>query len=82
MKNGKAILGILAGVAAGTAIGILIAPHKGWRTRKFIKRGADQLADLVKERMEERLEDVYKGLGLPECKHNDKSEQRVKVNQL
>lgn len=58
MNTGKAVAGILAGIAVGTAIGIMIAPHKGWRTRKFMKRRARDLADLVNEKIEEKLEDV------------------------
>ena len=60
MNNGKAMLGILAGVAVGTAIGILVAPHKGSRTRKFIKRRAEDVADLVNEKIEEKIEDAMR----------------------
>lgn len=76
MKNGKALLGIIAGIAAGTAIGVLIAPHKGWRTRKFIKRRVSDLADVFNEKIEEKLED---SLGRPfrKCK---KSEQPSEKN--
>ncbi len=36
MSRGKIVLGALAGVAAGTLIGILFAPDKGSSTRKKI----------------------------------------------
>lgn len=68
MNKGKILLGILAGVAAGTAIGILIAPHKGWRTRKLIKRRAKDIAAIVDEKIEERIEDVKEKLRLAKCK--------------
>ena len=36
MSTGKVMLGILAGLAAGEALGILFAPDKGSETRKKI----------------------------------------------
>lgn len=38
MKTGKALLGIVAGVTVGTAIGLLLAPGKGSSSRRSIKK--------------------------------------------
>lgn len=47
MNTGKLVLGFLAGIAAGAALGILFAPDKGSVTRKKISRkGEDSLEDL------------------------------------
>jgi len=47
MNTGKLVLGFLAGIAAGAALGILFAPDKGSATRKKISRkGEDSLEDL------------------------------------
>jgi gas vesicle protein len=42
MNNGKALLGLLAGIAVGATLGILFAPEKGTVTRKRVtKKGED-----------------------------------------
>ena len=51
MNNGKLIVGILAGVAAGALLGILFAPDKGSETRKKIMRKGKQYMDDLKENM-------------------------------
>ena len=40
MASTKSFLSILAGLAAGAAIGILYAPDKGWKTRARVKKAA------------------------------------------
>lgn len=45
MKSGKVILGALAGVAIGAALGILFAPDKGTSTRKKISKKRDDVVD-------------------------------------
>ncbi len=47
MDNGKILLGVLAGVAAGATLGILFAPDSGTNTRKKImKKGEDYAGNL------------------------------------
>lgn len=47
MSSGKVLLGILAGVAAGATLGILLAPDKGSATRrKIIQKGDDYVSEL------------------------------------
>ncbi|MDE3125896.1 MAG: YtxH domain-containing protein [Bacteroidota bacterium] len=43
MSTQKLLVGILSGVAAGVAIGLLTAPAKGSETRKKIADAADDL---------------------------------------
>jgi gas vesicle protein len=47
MSTGKVLLGVLAGVATGALLGVLLAPDKGSETRKkIIKKGSDSFDDL------------------------------------
>ena len=50
MSAGKVFLGVLAGLAAGTVLGILIAPDKGSITRKKIARKSEDYADAVRDK--------------------------------
>jgi gas vesicle protein len=47
MKNGKVILGVLAGAATGAILGILFAPDKGVKTRKKIAKRSRKYVDDV-----------------------------------
>ncbi len=48
MKAGtKIAVGVVGALAAGVAIGLLMAPEKGSDTRKRLKRRADDLADQI-----------------------------------
>jgi len=50
MNSGKVVLGLLAGVAAGAILGILLAPEKGKVTRgKISKKGHDISDDLTEK---------------------------------
>jgi len=58
MSSGKVLLGLLAGVAAGAALGILLAPDKGEVTRKKIITKGNDYADGLNERVSGLLESV------------------------
>ena len=58
MGSGKAMLGVLAGIAAGAALGILFAPGKGSNTRKNISRKTEDLVDAVNDKLEEKFGEV------------------------
>ena len=58
MNTGKVLLGVLAGAATGALLGVLFAPHKGTVTRKKISRNSGYLADQVKGKFGEFVDNI------------------------
>ena len=56
MKTSKTIIGVLGGVAVGTALGILFAPDKGTNTRKKIAKKSNDAKDSIKNCVTDILE--------------------------
>lgn len=53
MKAGKILLGVITGVAAGAAAGLLFAPKKGADTRRRISETSDNYLQNAKSRLNE-----------------------------
>ncbi len=58
MATVKVLAGVLAGMAIGAAIGILIAPHKGSKTRKNIMSKGEDLAKNINKKIDEKFSDL------------------------
>ena len=58
MSKGKVLLGVLAGVAIGAALGVLFAPDKGWNTRKRISKKAEDLTEDLRDKFEEFMDTI------------------------
>ena len=56
MNSGKVLLGVLSGVAAGAALGILFAPAKGSKTRKRITQKKNKYADELEEKFNDFMD--------------------------
>jgi gas vesicle protein len=56
MTKVKMMLGIFGGLAIGTLIGVLLAPDKGERTRRKIRRKSEDLADAVNDKIDAKFE--------------------------
>ncbi len=58
MSTGKILLGVLAGMAAGAAAGILLAPDKGSETRKKISKRSDKFLSDIRGSFGELIDGV------------------------
>lgn len=54
--NAKVVAALLAGLAAGAALGILFAPEKGSETREKLNDSLKDLSDALKERTAEQVD--------------------------
>jgi len=58
MNSSKVVLGVLAGVAIGSVLGLLFASEKGSKTRQRILNSGEDLVDDLKERFDAVLENA------------------------
>ncbi|MDB5019184.1 MAG: hypothetical protein JWQ28_311 [Pedobacter sp.] len=53
--NSKVLIGLLAGLAAGSALGLLFAPESGTETRGRLGQSIKDLGDTIQERAADQL---------------------------
>ncbi|WP_069659566.1 YtxH domain-containing protein [Arcticibacter eurypsychrophilus] len=56
--DSKVLLALLAGIAAGAALGILFAPEKGTETRDKFNDALKNLGDTIKDRAAEEIDNL------------------------
>ena len=56
--NSKILVGVLAGLAAGAALGLLFAPDKGSETRDKLSQSLKDLGDAIKDRAAEEINNL------------------------
>ena len=57
-RNSGIVLGLLAGAAIGSLLGVLFAPEKGSETRKRVRRKAEDFRDEALDRYEDLKEEA------------------------
>jgi gas vesicle protein len=56
--NSKVLIGLLAGLAAGSALGLLFAPDRGSETRDKLSQSLKDLADTIKEKATDEINNL------------------------
>ena len=54
-NNSKVLVGLLAGLAAGAALGLLFAPEKGTETRDRLSQSLKDLGDSIKDKAADEI---------------------------
>lgn len=74
------MLAALVGLAAGVGIGILIAPAKGSKTRKRLKKRIMGIADMMQEDLSEKV-NAFKSAFAPE-ENEDLAGEEIRTDEV
>lgn len=77
MNSGKVLLGVLAGAAAGTILGILFAPDKGTETRRKIAEKGDDLVEEVKVKFNGLVDELSKKMDTLQAKTKEMTDKAM-----
>ena len=80
MTTGKALLAVVAGIAAGAALGLLLAP-KGSDARKKISKIGGDLAEALNDKIDERFDHLVEAIAGKVKQSKSPNGEREKVDQ-
>lgn len=69
-KSSKGLKALLVGAAIGGALGVLLAPDKGSKTRKKIMAKPKEIKETVKDRINDALDGMAKEVKIVKGKVN------------
>lgn len=79
--NSKVLIGLLTGLAAGAALGLLFAPEKGSETRDRLNQSLKELGDSIKDMAADEINNLSslkdKVVGSVKSKLKDAEEEFV-----
>jgi len=58
MNTSKVVLGVLAGIATGAAIGVLLAPRNADRAKTSLLKKGEDIAEAINRRIDEKFDDL------------------------
>jgi gas vesicle protein len=82
MTTGKAVIGVLAGLAAGAALGVLFAPKKGSDTRKTISKKGEDLAQALNDKVDQKFDELVNAITGSMKKPKMQSEMKSKEAEM
>ena len=80
-SGSKVLLAALAGIGIGIGVGMLIAPAKGTKTRKRLKKRIMGIADLMQDDLSEKINAFKTAFASDEKEASVAEEPRVKAKE-
>lgn len=80
-SGSKVLLAALVGLAAGIGVGMLIAPAKGSKTRKRLKKRIMGIADMMQDDLSEKVNAFKSAFASGENEELSGEEPRIEVKE-
>ena len=81
-SGSKIWLAAAVGLAAGIGVGMLIAPAKGSKTRKRLKKRIMGIADMVEDGLSEKLNAIKSALSNEDMEDLDEEDEMIQNQEV